>query len=100
MMKRINDLQACLLISLIAHTGLVGSGMPHFNPVIKEKPFEVAFEVEEEIFPEIYEVQEKKKIEAPVIEQEDVIEPVPDESISEVPESVQEDEELKKSLLR
>ena len=99
-MKRINDLQACLLISLIAHTGLVGSGMLHFNPVIKDKPFEVAFEVEEEILPEIYEVQEEKKIEPPVIDQTDLIEPVPDELIAEAPKPVEEDEELKKSLLR
>ncbi len=99
-MKRINDLQACLLVSLIAHTGLVGSGMLHFNPIIKEKPFEVAFEVEEEILPEIFEVQEEKKIEPPVIEQTDLIEPVPDESIAEAPKPVEEDEELKKSLLR
>lgn len=99
-MKRINDLQACLLVSLIAHTGLVGSGMLHFNPIIKEKPFEVAFEVEEEILPEIFEVQEEKKIEPPVIDQTDLIEPVPDESIAEAPKPVEEDEELKKSLLR
>jgi periplasmic protein TonB len=100
MMKRINDLQACLLISLIAHTGLFGSGMLHFNPIIKDKPFEVAFEVEEEILPEIYEVQEEKKIEPPVIDQTDLIEPVPDESIAEASKPVEEDEELKKSLLR
>ena len=100
MMKRINELQVCLLLSLIAHTGLVGSGMLHFDPIIKEKPFEVAFEVEEEILPEIYEVQEEKKMEPPVIDQTDLIEPVPDESIVEVPKPVDEDEEIKKSLLR
>jgi len=99
-MKRINDLHACLLISLIAHTGLVGSGMMHFNPAQKDKPFEVAFEVEEEILPEVFEVKEEKKIEPPVVDQEDVIEPVPDESITEVPKPAQEDDELKKSLLR
>lgn len=99
-MKRINDLQSCFLISLIAHTGLVGSGMLQFDPVIKEKSFEVAFEVEEEILPKIYDVREEKKVELPVIEQEEVIEPVPDESIAEAPEPVQEEEELKKSLLR
>jgi len=99
-MKRINDLHACLLISLIAHTGLVGSGIMHFNPAQKDKPFEVAFEVEEEILPQVFEVKEEKKIEPPVIEQEDLVEPVPDESITEVPKPAQEEDELKKSLLR
>jgi periplasmic protein TonB len=99
-MKRINDLHVCLLISLIAHTGLVGSGIMHFNPAQKDKPFEVAFEVEEEILPQVFEVKEEKKIEPPVIEQEDLVEPVPDESIAETPEPVKEDEEIKKSLLR
>ncbi len=99
-MKRINDLHACLLISFIVHTGMVGSGMLHFAPPLKDKPFEVAFEVEEEILPEVFEVKEEKKIESPVIDQEDVIEPVPDESITEVPDPAREDEELKKSLLR
>jgi len=99
-MKRINDLHACFLISLVAHTGLVGSGMMHFNPAQKDKPFEVAFEIEEEILPEVFEVKEEKKIEPPVVDQEDVIEPVPDESIAEVPKPAQEDDELKKSLLR
>lgn len=99
-MKRINDLHACLLISLIAHAGLVGFGMMHFSPMQKDKSFEVAFEIEEEILPEIFEVKEEKKIEPQVFDQEDVIEPVPDESITEVPEPVSEDEELKKSLLR
>lgn len=99
-MKRINDLHACLLISLIAHTGLITSGMLQFNPVPQDKPFEVTFEIEEEILPEFYEVKEEKKIEPPIIEQEEVIEPVPDESIIEEPELPEENEELKKSLLR
>jgi len=99
-MKRINDLHACFLISFIIHTGIVGSGMFHSYPLPKDKPFEVAFEVEEEILPDVFEVREEKKIEPPVIDQEDVIEPVPDESITEVSEPAQEDGELKKSLLR
>jgi len=74
--------------------------MMHFNPAQKDKPFEVAFEIEEEILPEVFEVKEEKKIEPPVVDQEDVIEPVPDESIAEVPKPAQEDDELKKSLLR
>ncbi|MFH1875391.1 MAG: TonB family protein [Candidatus Omnitrophota bacterium] len=100
-MKKINDLHACILISLTVHTGLVGSGVFHFNPVKQEKPFEVAFEVEEEILPEQYEVKEEKKIESPVLEKEEVIEPVPEESIAEQPpEPKESDDELKKSLLR
>ncbi|MBF0253215.1 MAG: energy transducer TonB [Candidatus Omnitrophica bacterium] len=99
-MKKINDLQACLIISLIAHAGLLGSGMMHFNFEQKDKPFEVAFEVEEEILPEVFEVNEEKIIEPLVIDKEDVIEPVPDESIIEAPNPAQEDEEIKKSLLR
>jgi protein TonB len=66
----------------------------------QDKPFEVTFEIEEEILPEIYEVKEEKKIEPPVIEQEEVVEPVQDESITEEPEPPKENEELKKSLLR
>lgn len=99
-MKRINDLQACLLISIIAHTGIIASGVLPLDLFPQNKPFEVTFEIEEEILPEIYEVKEEKKIEPPVIEQEDVVEPVPDESIIEEPEPTEEDEELKKSLLR
>lgn len=74
--------------------------MMHFNPALKDKPFEVAFEVEEEILPEVFEVKEEKKSELPVIDQEDVIEPIPDESITEVQKPDQEDEEFKKSILR
>ncbi len=99
-MKRINDLHACLLISFIIHTGMVGSGMLHFDLPPKDKPFEVAFEVEEEILPEVFEVKEEKKIEQAAIDQEDLVEPIPDESITAVPEPVQENEALKKSLLR
>ncbi len=99
-MKRINDLYACLFFSLIAHTGLIASGVLGISPVQQVEPFEVAFEIEKEILPEIYEVKEEKKIEPPVIEQEDVLEPVPDESIAEEPEPPEENEELKKSLLR
>jgi protein TonB len=99
-MKRINDLHTCLLISFIAHTGLITSGILQFNPVLQDKAFEVTFEIEEEILPEIYEVKEEKKIEPLVIEQEEVIEPVPDESITEEPELPKENKELKKSLLR
>jgi len=99
-MKRINDLRVCLLISFIVHTGMVGSGMLHFDPRPKDKPFEVVFEVEEEILPEVFEVKDEKKIEPPVIDHKDVIEPVPDESITEAPDFVREDEELKRSLLR
>jgi len=99
-MKRINDLRACFLISFIVHTGMVGSGMFHFDRPQKDKPFEVAFEVEEEMLPEVFEVKEEKKIEPQVFDQEDVVESVPDETTNEVPEPVQEDEELKKSLLR
>jgi len=99
-MKRINDLRTCLCISFIVHTGLVGSGFFPVNPVLKNKPFEVVFEVEEKILPEVFEVREEKKIEPQVFEQKDVIEPIPNEAISEVPKIVQEDEEIKKSLLR
>jgi protein TonB len=99
-MKRINDFHACFLISIIAHTGLIASGVLQLNPVPQDEPFEVAFEIEQEILPEIYEIKEEKKIEPPVIEQEDIIEPVPDESITEKPEHPEENEELKKSLLR
>lgn len=74
--------------------------MFHFDPAPKDNPFEVAFEIEEEILPEIFEVKEEKKIEPPVVDQADLIEPVPDETIAEAPEPAQEDEALKKSLLR
>ncbi len=99
-MKKINDLHACLLISIIAHTGIIASGVFQLNPDPQVKLFEVTFEIEEEILPELYEVKEEKKIEPPIIEQEEVIEPVPDESITEEPEPPKENEELKKSLLR
>jgi periplasmic protein TonB len=99
-MKRINDLHACLLVSLIAHTGLVGSGILYFSPPPKDKPFEIDFVIEEELLPEAFEVKEEKKIELPIIKQEDVLEPVLDESIPETPEPDKEDEEIKKSLLR
>lgn len=99
-MKRINDLHTCLFISIIVHTGVITSGILQFNSVTKEKPFEVAFEIQEEILPEIYEVKEEKKIEPPVIEQEDIVEPVPDELIVEEPEPPEENKEIKESLLR
>jgi periplasmic protein TonB len=97
-MKKINDLHACLLISIIAHTGVIAF---QFNTSPQNKPFEVTFEIKEEILPEIYEVKEEKKIEPPeVIEQEAIVEPVPDESIIEDPKTHEENEELQKSLLR
>ena len=99
-MKRINDLHACLLVSLIVHAGLVCFDTLHFASFPEDKPFEIAFEVEEELLPKQYEIQEEKKIEPPVIEEEDILEPVPDEILAEKPEPVQDDEELKKSLLR
>jgi protein TonB len=99
-MKRINDLHACLLISIITHAGLITSGIFQIDPVTQEKLFEVTFEVQEEMLPELYEVKEEKKIEPPVVEQEDVLEPVLDESIIEEPEPPEENEELKRSLLR
>ncbi len=96
----INDLRACFLISLVVHTGIAGSGILHFASLEKDKPFEIYFKIEEEILPEVFEVKEEKKIEPPVIDRENVSEPVPDESITEVPKPVQEDDELKKSILR
>jgi len=99
-MKRINDLHACLFISIIVHAGIMTSGMFQFDLFPQDKPFEVAFEIEEEILPEVYELKEEKKIEPPVIEPEDVIEPVEDEAVIEELDPPQEDEEMKKSLLR
>ncbi len=72
-----------------------------FNPIKQEKPFEVEFEVEEEILPERYEVKNEKKIEEPVKEKKEVVEPVTEESAAEViPEPEKTDDELKNSLLR
>ena len=98
-MKKINDLSVCLLISFIAHAALLGSGMLNFAPETNEKPFEVVFEVEEEILPELYDVRDEKKIEPPTVEQPDIIEPVTEETITEIPVS-EEDKELEISLLR
>jgi len=82
-------------VSLIAHTGLIGAGVFNVNPVKDEKPFEVEFEIEE-ILPERYEVKKEKKIEKPIVEKEEIIEPVAEEKIE--PEEI--DEELTKSFLR
>lgn len=95
-MKTINELQVCFFISVIAHIGLVGAGVFDFALVKPEKPFEVDFNIEEEVLPEQYEIQEEKKIENPILEKEEIIEPVEQETIE--PEEV--DEEFKKSLLR
>ncbi len=88
------------MISFIVHAGIVGSGLLPFHPVLKDKPFDVAFEVEEEVLPEVFEVREEKRVEPPVIEREELLEPVPDEIKAEGLKPAQEDEEHKKSLLR
>lgn len=95
-MKTINELQVCFLISVITHIGLVGAGVFDFAPAKAEKPFEVEFNIEEEVLPEQYEIKEEKKIEEQVVEKEEIIEPVEEETIE--PEKV--DEEFTKSLLR
>ncbi|MDD5131672.1 MAG: TonB family protein [bacterium] len=100
-MKKINETQVCFLISLIAHIGLIGASAFNFNPIKQEKPFDVEFEVEEEILPERYEVKNDKKIEKPIREKKEVVEPVTEESAAEViskPKKI--DDELKNSLLR
>lgn len=99
-MKRNSDLRFCLFISLIMHGGFIGSFALNPDIVLKDKPFEVTYEVEEEKFPEVYDIQEKKRMEPPKTERDQLIEPVPDESINEETKRDQEDEELKKSFLR
>ena len=94
-MKRINELPVCFFISLIAHAGLIGAGVFNINPVKNEKLFEVEFAIEE-ILPQQYELKEEKKIEKPIIEKEEVVEPVAQEK----PEPEKIDENFTKSLLR
>lgn len=89
------------MISLVLHAGLAGSGMLRFGPAPEDEPFEVAFEIEEEVLPQRYEIEEEKKIEPPAAERQEILEPVVDESVTEQePEPEPENEILQKSLLR
>ena len=116
-MKTINELQACLLLSLIAHAGLIGADVFNLHPAKEEKPFKVEFEIEEEILPGRYEVKEEKKIEKQVAEKEEVAaaeepeEPIAEEKSNTEPaaeetsadaalKSEKIESEFKKSLLR
>ena len=98
-MKTVNELQVCFLLSLAFHSGLIGGGLLNFqNP--NKAPFEVKFEVQEEILPRQYEITEEKRIEkesAEPIIQQDLIEEI---SEKEDPKPEEIDEELKRSLLR
>ncbi len=99
-MKTINELQACLLISLLAHAGLIGADVFNLHPTKEEKPFKVEFEIEEEILPGRYEVKEEKKIEKQVAEKEEVAAPAEESSADAALKSEKIESEFKKSLLR
>lgn len=65
-----------MLLSFIAHAGMIGTDAFDFRPAKEKKPFDVEFRIEEEILPGRYEVKEKKKIEKLVAERKEVAKPV------------------------
>lgn len=98
-MRLLNEVEVCFLLSIAFHAGLIGSSILSVsNP--QADPFEVEFEVIEEILPGRYLVADEKKIEkdsAPVVPKEEVVEEISDQI---EPSPPQMSEELKKSLLR
>ncbi len=89
-MKAGTELQACLLVSLIAHAALIGAGNVRFWTPPVQKHLEIEFETVRELLPDRYELEKEKKIEAPAKEKE------------ATPQAVIEklDEAFKKSFLR
>jgi protein TonB len=101
-MKRASDLPAFLLISVVAHAGVFGSGVISFPlPEPIDKPFDVVYEIVDEVLPEQYEIQEEKAIGPARSEPEEISPPTADDHAVEcVPENFLEAEEVQENLLR
>jgi protein TonB len=108
MMRKINEVHVCFLLSLVTHIGVLGSGVLNIEKPSKIVEQEITFEIEQpEYLPVEYQITEEKKIEK-VIEEEKPEEPVEQEEVEEVIEDIKADipekdpleEERKRSLLR
>jgi len=108
MMRKINEIYVCFLLSLVIHLGVFGSGALQIEKLSKINEPEIIYEIERpEYLPDVYQVTEEKKIEK-VIKKEKPEELVVEEKIEEVVDGIKEEiterdfieEKLKKSLLR
>jgi periplasmic protein TonB len=103
-MRKINEIHACFLLSLVTHLGVFGSGLLNIEKPPKTIEPEITFEIEQpEYLPDTYQITEEKKIEK--VKQEEIPEePIVEEVIEEVKEEIPKNdslkEKLKKSLLR
>jgi len=98
-MRLLNEVQFCFVLSIVLHAALIGSHMPYFQNTHKDS-FEVEFERQEEILPRQHQIAEEKKIEKKIPKpeiQKDIVGEIADK-VAAKPEET--DEEIKKSLLR
>lgn len=108
MMRKINEIHVCFLLSLVTHVGIFGSEMLNIEKLTKKAELEITFEIEPpEYLPDAYQITEEKKIEK-ILKEKKLKVTVEHKEIEEVIEEVKKDfpepdlldEELKKSLLR
>ena len=67
--KKINEVQFCFLISVIAHIGLVGTGvLDLFFCKARENFLKLSIILRNSFLPKQYEIQEEKKIETQILE--------------------------------